>query len=148
VSTEIEHITGGALENISGVVKRSIELLYIQGRAAIPEVLKLMCEVGRFDRACVYYGSDFKCIYSHGLSGCDTAFWAESEPYIEHFNGNGLHSAGNLFKVENTDKRIFEQFREQNTGCFIQAILGDKDNICGYTSFECCSGSRRLRVSS
>ncbi len=144
VSTEIEYITGGALENISGVVKRSIELLYIQGRAAIPEVLKLMCEVGRFDRACVYYGPDFKCIYSHGLSGCDTAFWAESEPYIEHFNGNGLHVACNLFKVENTDKRIFEQFREQNTSCFIQAILGDKDNICGYTSFECCNGGKRF----
>lgn len=144
VQTEIEHITGGASENISGVVKRSINLLYTQGRDAIPEVLKIMCEVGKFDRAGVYYGDGFKQIYSYGMEGCDRAFWAGCEPYIEHFNGNGLLTMSSLFKVENTDKKIYEQFYAQNTGCFIQAILGEKDNICGYTSFECCKGGKRF----
>lgn len=144
VKTEIENITGGSSGNIAMAVKTSIGKLYNEGKSAIPEVLSLLAEAGRFDRACVYYGEDRKLVYSYGMECDGEAFWDGSTAYHEHFNGNGLHAASNLFKVEQIDKTIFEKFRSRHTGCFIQAILGERDNVCGYTSFECCTEGRRF----
>lgn len=142
--TEIENIAGNITENIAAVTKDAIERLFTQGSKAIPEVLKMLAEAGRFDRACVYYGDGKKLVYSYGLECSNEAFWDGSNPYHEHFNDNGLHVASNLFKVEQIDKEIFERFRSQHTGCFIQAILGGSDDVHGYTSFECCTEGRRF----
>lgn len=144
VKTEIDDTAGGSSGNIALAVKTSIGKLYNDGKSAIPEVLGLLAVAGRFDRACVYYGEDRELIYSYGLECDGEAFWDASTAYHEHFNGNGLHAAGNLFKVEQIDRTIFEKFRSRHTGCFIQAILGDRDNVCGYTSFECCTEGRRF----
>lgn len=144
VKTEIDNATPSTAQNISMVVKKSIEKLFADGSKAIPQVLEMLAKAGRFDRACVYYGKDRRLVYSYGLECSEEAFWDGSYSYHEHFNCNGVHAASNLFKVEQIDKNIFEKFRSQHTGCFIQAILGDRDNICGYTSFECCTEGRRF----
>lgn len=142
--TKIENNSANVNDNISMVVKDAIGRLYADGSTAIPEVLEMIAKAGRFDRACVYFGDDNKLVYSYGAECSDRAFWSGSVPYLEHFNNDNMHVASNLFKVEGIDKEIFEKFRSQHTGCFVQAILGDKKNVSGYTSFECCLEGRRF----
>ena len=125
------------------VVKDAIGMLFERGRDAIPDVLHMVAEKARFDRAAVYYGPEYKLVYSYGVECSDRAFWADSASYTEHFDNNGLHVGSNLFKVESTDKEIFEHFKMQHTECCIQAILGDREHIYGYTSFECCNKGKR-----
>lgn len=142
--TKIENISANVSDNISMVVKDAIGRLFAKGSEAIPEVLEMIAKAGRFDRACVYYGADRRLLYSYGAECSSEAFWSGSTPYLEHFNNDNMHIASNLFKVEGIDKEIFERFRSQHTGYFVQAILGDKKNVAGYTSFECCLEVRRF----
>lgn len=144
--TEIERISSKYDANVF-MVKESMEKLFRQGADAISEVLKLVVENTPFDRAAVYYGPGYKKIYSYGMEGSDEAFWADSDGYIEHFDANGVFETSYMFKVEGVNKKIFDRFKEQNTDCFIQTILGEPGNIQGYVSFECCSGEKRFQES-
>ena len=144
--TLIEHITARNDFTVS-VVKNAIGMLYERGRDAIPDVLRMVAEKARFDRAAVYYGPEYKLAYYYGAECSDTAFWADSQTYLEHFDNDGIHLASSLFKVEGAEREIFERFKMQHTECCIQVILGDKEHVYGYTSFECCNKGKRYEES-
>lgn len=101
----------------------------------------------KFDRAAVYYGPEYKLAYYYGAECSDTAFWADSPTYLEHFDNDGIHLASSFFKVEGAEREIFERFKMQHTECCIQVILGDKEHVYGYTSFECCNKGKRYEES-
>lgn len=132
--------------NECSVINEAVSILYKEGYAGIEKVMNKFITELIFDRVTVYYGENFKrLLWKENISSeYDYAYFGTNPDYINQFNEDNMLSMDTIYRFEEMEKAIYIAFTKQHTESFIQMLIGSKDNVKGFISFECCSGEKKF----